>query len=121
VVELDDSASALESEGGWHMFQELPGIVMQIGLLPSAQSEDLPSLQSPAIVIAADTGDFTILQSSDNGVGLGAVTDQVSQADDLIDGELIQPRESRIEGPHVAVNVRDQSNPHGIEPGLFWW
>ena len=49
---------------------------------------------------------------------IGAVTDQVAHADDPIDAELVEPGEGRLERPHVAVDIRDQSEPHGIVPNL---
>jgi hypothetical protein len=72
-------------------------------------------------MIPANARNLTIPDCGYNGVRLRAIADQIPQADDLIDGELMEPVERRIQRPHIAVYVRDQSNPHGIEPGLFWW
>jgi hypothetical protein len=75
----------------------------------------LPPLDDPAVVVAADAGNPSIAQLGHDGIRLATVADQVAQANDLIDGKLLEPGERRLERAYVTVDVRDESKPHGIE------
>src|SRR5271157_6090674 len=116
VVQLDDPALAFKPAAGRQAALEVPGFVTQVSHLPAPQSQNLPPLDDPAVVVAADAGNSSILQLGHDGIRLAAIADQIAQANDLIDGELLEPGERRLERAHVAVDVSDKSKPHGIEP-----
>ncbi len=88
---------------------------MQASGFPAPQSQDLPPLDGPAVMVAADAGNFSIAQQSHDAIRFAAVANQITQANDLIDGELLEPGERRLERADVAVYVSDESEPHGIE------
>ncbi len=54
-------------------------------------------------------------QLGHDGIRLATIADQIAQANDLIDGKLLEPGERRLERAYVAVDVSDESKPHGIE------
>jgi hypothetical protein len=76
----------------------------------------LPPLDDPAVVVAADAGNPSIAQLGHDGIRLATVADHIAQANDLIDGKPLEPGERRLERANVAVDVSDESKPHGIEP-----
>ena len=115
VVQLDDPALAFKPAAGRQAAQEVPGVVTQVSRFPAPQSQHLPPLDDPAVVVAADAGNSAIPQLGHDGIRLAAIADQIAQANDLIDGELLEPGERRLERADVAVDVSDESKPHGIE------
>ncbi len=71
-------------------------------------------------MVAADAGNAAITQQAHHGIWFAAIADQVAEASDLMNVKPIDPEERRLEGTNVAVDVSDESQPHGIEtvPGL---
>ena len=56
MVKLDDLAIAFQAKPGGQGPEKLPGVVVEQGALPAADPDNLPALQSPAVVIAPDAG-----------------------------------------------------------------
>src|SRR5271157_1314203 len=115
VVQLDDPALAFKPAAGRQAAQEVPGVVTQVSRFPAPQSQHLPPLDDPAVVVAADAGNPSSAQLGHDGIRLATVADQIAQANDLIDGKLLEPGERRLERADVTMDVSDESKPHGIE------
>ena len=49
------------------------------------------------------------------GVGLGAISDQITEAPQLIAATGISLLQDRVKGVTIAVDVRDDRDPHGAK------
>jgi hypothetical protein len=56
-------------------------------------------------MIAADALDASISDGGNHGVGLAAVTDEVSPADHHVDGEGLKPAQGRLQSAYVTVEI----------------
>ena len=112
MIDGDAPAAAGDAEARRQCGQELPGLVPERGRLPAAQSDDLPPLQGPAVVVAPNAGDRPLANQGHHVVGVRAVADQVAGAEDRRHVELIEVPQGRLQGAMVRVNVRDQSESH---------
>ncbi len=68
----------------------------------------------PAVVIAANGGDLSLLEERDDPVGERTVADQVAGADDPVHLHRDQVGPGKLEGDRVAVNIGDEPQLHRL-------